>query len=215
MRTREVDAAGDTVRFGGARTGRRMERDVIWAPAAAPGLEHLRVTLGDAADGVVIGLDDGGRPFRLRYHVGCDECWRVREVCVTLLDGRAPGVDLRADGDGCWTTDAGTPVPALDGCIDLDLSATPFTNTLPIRRLGLRPGESAEIAAAYVVAPELTLEAVRQRYTCLAAGPDGGRYRYESLPDDPLRQPFVAELTVDADGLVIDYPGLFRRLWSG
>ena len=215
MTNQEIAKVGDAVRFGGARTGTCMERDVMWVPTAAPGLEHLRLTLGDAADGVVIGLDDDGRPFRLRYHIGCDERWRVREVCVMLLDGREPGVDLRADGNGRWTNAFGEPVPALDGCVDVDISATPFTDTLPIRRLGLRPGESAEIATAYVVAPELSLEAVRQRYTCLEAGPDGGRYRYESLPHEGLLEGFSAELAVDADGLVIDYPGLFRRLWSG
>ena len=35
------------------------------------------------------------------------------------------------------------------------------------------------------------------------------RYRFEVLP-----RGFAAELLVDADGLVIDYPQLFRRVWS-
>ena len=42
----------------------------------------------------------------------------------------------------------------------------------------------------------------QQRYTNLG----GGRYRFESLDDD-----FTADLTVDEAGLVVDYPGLFRR----
>jgi hypothetical protein len=42
----------------------------------------------------------------------------------------------------------------------------------------------------------------RQRYGCLEAQADGGLYRFEALPSG-----FTAELPVDADGLVIDYPG--------
>ena len=48
---------------------------------------------------------------------------------------------------------------------------------------------------------------VRQRYTCLEARPDGGLYRYEGFSTG-----FVADLPVDADGLVLDYPGVFRRV---
>jgi uncharacterized protein len=50
----------------------------------------------------------------------------------------------------------------------------------------------------------------RQRYGCLEAQADGGLYRFDALTSG-----FTAELPVDAEGLVIDYPGLFRRAWSG
>ncbi|HEX5502042.1 MAG TPA: putative glycolipid-binding domain-containing protein, partial [Thermomicrobiales bacterium] len=111
---------------------------------------------------------------------------------------------------GHWTAADGATPPDLAGCLDVDIRVTPFTNTLPIRRLGLRPGESAELAVAYLALPALAVTRERQRYTCLAAGPDGGLYRYESLPGG-----FRADLSVDADGLVLDYPGLFRRVWTG
>ena len=51
-------------------------------------------------------------------------------------------------------------------------------------------------------APTVTTD--RQRYTCLE--PDR-RYRYESLDRD-----FTREIEVDDDGLVVTYPGLFRRV---
>lgn len=88
--------------------------------------------------------------------------------------------------------------------MDIDVSATPFTNTLPIRRLGLAPGEAREILVAYVAVPALVPEPVWQRYTCLEAG---RRYRYEGL-----FRSYVGELSVDADGLALDYPGTFRRV---
>ncbi len=89
----------------------------------------------------------------------------------------------------------------------MDISTTPFTNTLPIRRLDLDPGESQEIRVAYVDVPGMAVRPERQRYACLERHTGGGVYRYESLDGNR----FTADLTVDADGLVLDYPGLFLR----
>ncbi len=188
-----------------------MRHEILWTPWDEPGLEHLRLVIdggGILADGLIVGMADG-RPFRLRYHVRGDPAWRVREVRVASLD---TGGDLHlvADGQGAWTVAGGTPLPRLAGCIDVDLSASPFTNTLPIRRLDLAPGRSADLAVAYVAIPALTVTPAPQRYRCLEARANGGCYRFESLDSG-----FAADLPVDADGLVLDYPGLFRRTWSG
>jgi hypothetical protein len=184
----------------------------MWAPWEGPGLEHLRLATSDSdivADGLVIGLE-AGRPFRIGYEIRCDERWRVREVRAAAPDSGRPVLELLSDGEGHWKRTSGEPLTDLDGCIDVDISATPFTNTLPIRRLGLRHGESEELAVAYIRVPELLVGAERQRYGCLEARANGGLYRFEALPSG-----FTAELPVDADGLVLDYPGLFRRAWSG
>ena len=94
----------------------------------------------------------------------------------------------------------------LEGCEYVDVSETLFTNTPPIRRLGLTPGESAEISVAYFVGADLQPWPEPQRYTCLKKDDSGGLYRFLSLDGG-----FTADLAVDADGLVLDYPGLFGR----
>jgi hypothetical protein len=184
----------------------------MWAPWEGPGLEHLRLATSDrgtVADGLVIGLE-AGLPFRIGYEIRCDSRWRVREVRAAAPDSELPVLELLSDGEGHWKRGGGEPLPELDGCIDVDISATPFTNTLPIRRLGLEPGESEELAVAYIRVPELLVGPERQLYGCLEARGDGGLYRFEALPSG-----FTAELAVDAEGLVLDYPGLFLRAWSG
>jgi hypothetical protein len=190
-----------------------VEREVMWTPWEGPGLEILRLSTSDGgavvANGLVIGLE-AGLPFRIGYEIRCDGQWRVREVRVDAPHLERPVLELRSDGEGCWKRRGGEPVPELDECVDVDISATPFTNTLPIRRLGLKSGESEELAVTYVRVPELLIGPERQRYGCLEAGPNGGLYRFEALPSG-----FTAELPVDAEGLVLDYPGLFRRAWSG
>jgi hypothetical protein len=190
-----------------------VEREVMWTPWEVPGLEHLRLVTSDdggvVANGLVIGLE-AGRPFRIGYEIRCDNLWRVREVRLAVPELERPVLELLADGQGHWEKWGGESVPKLDGCIDVDISATPFTNTLPIRRLELKPGESEELAVTYILVPELLVGPERQRYGCLETREDSGLYRFEALPSG-----FTAKLPVDADGLVIDYPGLFRRAWSG
>ena len=184
----------------------------MWAPWEDVGLEHLRLVQNNgavSADGIVIGVEEG-TTFRVRYEIRCDAWWRVRELKAASLIGEGKEIKLLADGEGRWITAAGETVPHLDGCIDADISATPFTNTLPIRRLMLEPGESADLAVAYLAVPSLRIEAEPQRYTCLRRSEEGGTYRFESLDGG-----FTADLPVDADGLVLDYPGLFRRAYPG
>jgi uncharacterized protein len=184
--------------------------EATWAQWDGPGLEHLRLRLresGIEADGVVAG-EEGGIAFRARYVIRCDPRWRTRELVVDPLDGSDP-LHLRSDGEGDWHEASGRALPELRGCIDVDLSVTPFTNTLPIRRLDLREGEFSEIAVVYANVPAMLLDVSSQRYTCLERTPGGGLYRYE---DRGMFRGFTADLPVDGDGLVLDYPGIFRRM---
>jgi hypothetical protein len=186
-----------------------MHREVIWAADDGIGSEYLILTddeTGYVADSVIF-ASRGGEPARVHYVVRCDRDWRMRGVTVSVArPGQDPDVlQLRSDGAGHWTDADGKPLPEFDGCIDIDISATPFTNTLPIRRLNLRPGQVEPIRVLFIHVPTLKIEPWDQRYTGLE--PD--RVRYESIGSD-----FVRELEIDEDGLVTNYPGLFRRVWS-
>ncbi|HEU5438421.1 MAG TPA: putative glycolipid-binding domain-containing protein [Ktedonobacterales bacterium] len=188
-----------------------MESHVLWVPwaGAEAGWEHLHLREHDegaVADGVVLNSASTA-PFRLWYQVQTDRAWRVNDCRLQLIGDIPRILSLRTDGAGHWTDDAGVPYPALDGCIDVDVSQSPFTNTLPIRRLALRPGQSADVLVAYVSVPGLSVRPARQRYTCLEQTADGGLYRYENLESG-----FTADLRVDAQGLVLEYPGYWKRV---
>lgn len=184
----------------------KLDRTVVWVPETGTGAEHLRLwSDGDDcihADSVVVG-NRGGVAYGLRYELDADPQWRVRRFTVEEI-GTLRRVDLHADGAGNWL-DRDGPRPDLAGCIDVDLSATPFTNILPVRRLQLDAGQSAEIRVVYLRMPELAPIVDLQRYTCIEPG---RRWRYAAARPG---SDFTADLTVDADGLVIDYPSLFRR----
>jgi uncharacterized protein len=188
----------------------RRVRAVMWAPAEGVGLEYLTLAYRSKdifAEGVVVGLADE-TPFRTRYKIRCDRAWKTREVILELLEEPETRLEFLADGQGHWKTRKGDALPSLNGCIDVDISATPFTNTLVIRRTSLKPGDSLELSVAYVLVPAMQFEAKRQRYTCLEVNDQGGRYRFEDLSSK-----FRADIQFDSDGLVTDYSGLFRSVW--
>ena len=180
-----------------------MLRKIIWSNQADTGLEHFYLRRGDdeiTADGIVIGVEENVA-FRIRYQIRCDLRWHVRTVVVKSLDENEQTIRFVSDGFGNWTNESGEPMSELKGCFDVDITATPFTNTLPIRRLSLISGESAEIKVVYFTIPEMQVSVDPQRYTCLETGSTGGKYKFESLDSG-----FTAVITVDADGLVEDAP---------
>ena len=176
-----------------------------WQGWSGGGFEHLVLKEGPeevVADAAVLGTA-GDNVFAARYRIVCDSSWRVRKVKIAQIGYDRP-VELTSDGIGNWVDGSATALPELGGAIDIDISVTPFTNTLPIRRLSLQPGQSEEILAVYVQLPGLIVSTDRQRYTCLEAD---RRYRYESLESH-----FTRDIEVDDHGLVVIYPGLFRRV---
>jgi uncharacterized protein len=185
-----------------------METHVWWTPLQQTGLEHLHLVeneTGVVADGLVLGIELT-TPFRLWYQVRMDSNWSVRECLLQVGGEKGQTMHLYADGQGHWTDAEDVAYSALNGCLDIDISRTPFTNTLPIRRLALTPGESADLLVAYVTVPDLSIRPVQQRYTCLSRTASSGVYRYEGLESN-----FTADLLVDDQGLVVDYPGIWKR----
>ncbi len=170
-----------------------------WHDWSGKSLEHL-VLLEDSdeivAESAIIGsIDDDN--FAARYRILCDESWRVTEVEINEI-GNDGWIELSHDGAGNWLDASANPLPELNGAFDIDVSITPFTNTIPIRRLHLDRGQSNEILARSHPYDD------RQRYTCLEPGK---LYRYESLDSE-----FTRDIEIDDRGLVVTYPGLFRRV---
>jgi hypothetical protein len=175
-----------------------------WQDWSGKGIEHLVLREGSdeiVADSAILGMIDDDA-FAVRYRILCDTSWRVRKVKIAEI-GSDITTELVSDGVGNWVDGSATELSFLGGAIDIDISVTPFTNTLPIRRLGLRRGQSNELLVVYVQLPGLRITTDRQRYTCLVAGK---YYRYESV-DSNLKR----DIEVDDNGLVVTYPGLFRR----
>ncbi|MEQ9569793.1 MAG: putative glycolipid-binding domain-containing protein [Longimicrobiales bacterium] len=186
-----------------------MERKATWASVDGGTIEHVRVitnAAGFSAEGSIVRTAEPPSPS-FRYRVAGDTSWRLQGAIVHDMENPDRRLELVTDGRGRWWSRSGASVPDLEGCLDLDIEGSPFTNTLAIRRLRLAPGESRKICAAFVGIPDLDASRFMQRYSRI---PDRTRhelYRYESLESE-----FTVELPVDPDGLLLEYPGYFVRL---
>jgi len=184
-------------------------RTIFWTPVwnkhrEGVGLEHLLLA-ESVADSVVLAFDEERGPFRLAYRLTWDESWRLREAeLVSTTEHSTRSLNLRVDGQGRWRHVDGCVIANLDGCIDIDIWPTPFTNSFPIRREPMAVGERRQFRMAWIFAPDLTVHAQPQAYTRLA----DRLYLFENLDGSG----FKAQLPVDEDGIVLDYPDLFRRV---
>jgi hypothetical protein len=188
----------------------RLPRGAAWRHIGArEGFETAFVRVygsGYQFDGFTAAVEDR-EVWAVRYSITVDAAWRTRGVRMwrrNVAGERETTLD--SDGEGRWVTD-GSRAAQLDGCLDVDLETSACTNTLPVRRLGLQVGESAEVPAVYLRALDLDVERLEQVYTRVDAHEDGQCYDYEAPTFG-----FNARLTFDRAGLVLDYPGIAERV---
>ena len=180
-----------------------MSKTILWRRIDLPGHEACRVFQLDGEwwlSGTAVFSSDN-RPCLLSYYVVCDSTWNTRKGGVSGWLGDDVPVEISIEAhDHHWRLN-GVEVPTAHGCTDLDLNFSPSTNLIPIRRLKLDVGQHAQINAAWLRFPTFELEPLSQIYTRL----DQFTYRYSSADGS-----FVRELTVNEDGFVTHYPGLWE-----
>ena len=203
-------------------------RAITWVKER--GAEFAEIELGGGelrAAGVAVSGDP--IPYRLEYELDCGDGLVTRRLSVRAWGaGWGRHLELTRDPQDGWSVDAGadgdpglpgSPRPggdpsAFGAALDCDLGECPVTNTMPVlRRDLLGGGEPAEFLMAFVRVPWLTVTPAIQRYTPLRHGPafEPGLpwpgplsvIRYESGR-------FSADVAFDAEGVVVDYPGLGR-----
>ncbi len=133
----------------------------------------------------------------LDYVLRCDEGWRTlsADIAGTHDDFE---VQLRVVRDGArwWLNDV--PQDEVEGAVDLDLSFTPATNLMPLRRLLVTDQSSQDVAAAWLPYPETVLRRLDQIY------------ERTGLPDvisySARQTDFATRLSFDRSGFVTFYP---------
>ncbi len=180
----------------------QKEIGIIWEGVSHPSLEYCcmtRIKTGWKFNGMVTARL-GNRGFGLEYVVLVDSSFSTQSAKFHLLEGcnmRNMGIDIV---NGQWLVD-GIVHEDLAGCTDIDIQASPVTNTIPIKRTGLQDGHQTEIYAAWVKLPTLEVEKVSQRYFRVNAS----EYTYSSGT-------FKARLLLNASGLVTDYEGIWKEV---
>lgn len=181
-----------------------MQANILWTGREYYSLENCLVEIlpnGSMISSTIVGYYEE-KIYRVNYRIQTNSNWET--IFLEINSQHSDQVQLlklESDGRGNWMRN-GKKTDQFQGCIDVDIPLTPFTNTLPIRRLKLRQNEVQEIQVIYCDLLNQTIKPVRQKYTCLSET----EYHYENVPND-----FEATIQVDKSGLVIDYPALFLR----
>jgi uncharacterized protein len=196
-------------------------RAAVWVKDDPFGVEFAEIEVGPnqlRAAGVAV--SSAPVPYRLDYELETLNGFVTSRLrVVSRGEGWRRDLDLRRNAADEWSIVAaqegqldlpppgGDTVP-LAGALDSDLGLSPVTNMLPILRCGLLAGGGPiDFTMAWVAVPALAVQADGQRYRHLRSAGDHHVIRYEATDGS-----FAADITVDADAVVIDYPGVARRL---
>ena len=183
---------------------------LTWRADDGHGLEGARVSFahGFRAQGRMV------RPqFTASYRRVVDDSGALSRLSVASETAENElNLTMNRTGDGFRLLDTGGGGGGkrvdLGGAVDLDLEFSPLFNTLPIRRLDLhRKAGEHTLPIGFVRLPDLRVEATEQVYRTLSvadgADPAVIEFRWAE---------FTAELVVDQDGLVLNYPSVASRL---
>jgi len=183
---------------------KKLQTNLLWTGLEYNSVENCLVSTmenGTEINSVIVG-SYGNTIYRVEYRIVTNPQWET--VFFEVRSQHSDEINrhrLENDDEGNWMSQ-GKSVPQFRGCMDIDISLTPFTNTLPINRLKLLKNESQEIQVVYLDLLERQIVPVRQKYTRLSET----RYKYENVPND-----FETVISVDELGLVVKYPQLFDR----
>ena len=181
-----------------------MQTNILWTGIAYHSIENCVLTHSDESievTSMIVGAHDD-KIYRVDYAIKTNRNWECIsfEVTTQLSDNKET-INYHSDGKGNWTKN-GVPLNEFKGCIDIDISLTPFTNSLPINRLQWELNNPQQIKVLFIDILSQKMVAVQQRYTKLS----NTEYRFENVPND-----FEAIITVDELGMVVNYPELFVR----
>jgi hypothetical protein len=196
-------------------------RAVAWAKEDPFGVEFAEIALAPerlSAEGVAIGVEPV--PYRLDYALETAAGFVTSRLRVSSRGGGwRRTLELRRRADGAWSVNAdeeghvdlpaaGGDASTFTGALDCDLGLSPVTNLMPVLRHDLLSGGGPiELTTAWVSVPDLGVQADGQRYTFVRAGRDSRVIRFEAIDGT-----FAADITFDPEGIVVDYPGIARRL---
>ncbi|HEU0190433.1 MAG TPA: putative glycolipid-binding domain-containing protein [Mycobacterium sp.] len=184
---------------------------LTWRAHDAGRMESVRVQLSGnriRANGRMVAAATAKHPaFGVYYDLQTDDAGATRRLGITVtLAERERQLSIARDEENMWlvTDFRGESRAGFDGALDVDVMFSPFFNTLPIRRNGLHERAGAlTVPVIYVHLPELAVAAVDISYRSLPGQPAG--LTVSSPAGD-------AAVTVDADGFILDYPGLAERI---
>ena len=200
-----------------SQTQSRRPVILTWQRVVAPSLESVRLLFTGArlrAYGRIVAAADqatGTQAFNASFAASVERAEEAgRLLFRTTTADEETQMSLNRDEDGAWLIDHGDGTQqrsAFGGAIDVDVTGAVTFNALPIRRLGLhREAAELELPVLTVALPDLSVRLVRQTYRTVSIDDTGAVINYSD------NEGLGADLTVDRDGMIVDFPGRAHRI---
>lgn len=138
----------------------------------------------------------------VRYKIIMDLSWKVLQVSIEMLSSPGLSFQLIRGLGNSWFNESGRELKALQGAEEIDISLTPFTNTIVMRKMSFQHTKTVQVILISI--PELCFKVVDQKYTIM----DRETVKYENFSTN-----FSSLLNVDDLGFVVNYPGMFNSLF--
>ncbi|UFU00140.1 putative glycolipid-binding domain-containing protein [Radiobacillus kanasensis] len=184
-----------------------MDVKVVWNNKELYGCEYLklgRTTETLFVQSTVIYVGEGRtNAYNLNYNVELDEHWLTKKFSINV--DNIYSLELHTDGEGSWFNSDGELIDSLNGAIDIDISATPFSNSLPINRIDWSINQIEHFHMVYISVPSLETKKVPQSYHYIRKEGELRYFKYRCYD-------YETTICVDSNGLVVDYPKTFSRI---
>lgn len=179
-------------------------KTLIWKGIFYQSLEYFNLQSDDknyTVESKIIGsLKD--KLYTTEYKIQMDKDWIVQDFLIESEVNTIKRIFTGKRIQDQWEIN-NVINPEFHNLKFIDISLTPFTNTLPINNLKLSENNSQKIDVLYIDVLNHHIRPVQQQYTRTSVN----QYLYENIEND-----FKAEISIDEAGLVITYPKLFEKM---
>ena len=172
------------------------------------GVEYLKLTTGNNIIKVSSTVINSGynSPYKLNYELLLDESWKIKECCIEIDCENSTSLYLSTNGDGYWFDENNNEIYELTGAIDIDISCTPFTNSLPINRIDWELNHPKDFEMAYISVPDLSYKKMKQTYELISDESTKKVFKYKTEKKE-------VSIEVDSMGTVVNYPNRFSKVY--
>ncbi|TSB47762.1 putative glycolipid-binding domain-containing protein [Alkalicoccobacillus porphyridii] len=181
-----------------------MQATYIWENLEHKGMEYLKISSSSDRRVVTSTVIHTLETTKIEYEITLTKNWEFVQL-ILKNDQLDKELILNRNRNGTWREDNTAELDYLEGACDIDLSCTPFTNTLPINRCGWKKNEPIHFEMAYIDANDLSIRKVKQTYTLITQYRTERVFHYSSGS-------FQADILVNKEGIVTDYPDYFGLL---
>ncbi|REC72029.1 hypothetical protein DRF60_20405 [Chryseobacterium elymi] len=177
---------------------------ILWKGLANQSLEYFKIEKKDGSltvNSKIIGIQED-IVFAVTYHLLINDSWFINEFTIITEINSTITSYTGKKRNNTWEIN-NMLEPEFTNVNYIDISLSPFTNSLPINNLMFKEHRPRNIDVIYIDILRGHIKRVKQRYTKL----DTFSFSYENIDSD-----FKAILTVDNNGFVEKYPGLFEKI---